>query len=244
MKPDAGTMAQEEPRSGLRPRVLINMAMSLDGKAGPVHALRPEPFRMSRGSRDPARMRELRASVDAVVAGASNLRDDNPGLGLAPEERARRRSLGLSEPLRVVVTSHGRGLLPSLRVFQQELGGPCLLMHAGALDPALDTQLGPHVERVGFGGERIPIPALLERLSRRGCQRILLEGGGELNAQFLAARAVDELYLTVVPRIFGGVSTPLVIAGDGWMDGQIPDARLVSCEPMESELFLHYHFAW
>ena len=40
-------------------------------------------------------------------------------------------------------------------------------------------------------------------LKKRGCKRPLLLGGPEINQLFWDARLVDELYLTVEPRLFG-----------------------------------------
>ena len=57
-----------------------------------------------------------------------------------------------------------------------------------------------------------------------------------------AAHAVDEMYLTVVPRILGGVAAPTLAAGAGFEPDQIPDAKLVSVEQIGDELFLRYEF--
>jgi riboflavin biosynthesis pyrimidine reductase len=65
-----------------------------------------------------------------------------------------------------------------------------------------------------------------------------------LNAQLFAAHAVDELYLTLVPRILGGSATPTVVGGEGFDPDAIPDARLLSLDRVGDELFLRYTFAW
>ena len=70
----------------------------------------------------------------------------------------------------------------------------------------------------------------------------MCEGGGVLVADLFAAHAVDEMYLTVVPRILGGVAAPTLAAGAGFEPDQIPDAKLVSVEQIGDELFLRYEF--
>ena len=70
----------------------------------------------------------------------------------------------------------------------------------------------------------------------------MCEGGGILVADLFAARAVDELYLTVVPRILGGVAAPTLVAGAGFDPDQIPDAKLASLEREGDELYLRYEF--
>ncbi|MBI2442431.1 MAG: dihydrofolate reductase family protein [Candidatus Levybacteria bacterium] len=44
---------------------------------------------------------------------------------------------------------------------------------------------------------------LITRLSKEGFETVLLVGGGEINRAFLEENLVDELYLTLEPRIFG-----------------------------------------
>jgi 5-amino-6-(5-phosphoribosylamino)uracil reductase len=63
-----------------------------------------------------------------------------------------------------------------------------------------------------------------------------------LNAQLFAAGAIDELYLTIVPRILGGAKAPTLAQGSGFAADEIPDGRLASVERVEDELFLVYRF--
>jgi riboflavin biosynthesis pyrimidine reductase len=73
---------------------------------------------------------------------------------------------------------------------------------------------------------------------------LLCEGGGDLAARLFAARAVDEIYLTLVPRILGGARAPTLASGEGFDPDEIPDARLASLEQHGDELFLRYEIAW
>ncbi len=227
-----------------RPRVLINMAVALDGKTSPVRARRSGPLALSRGTEDPRRMRAIRARADAIVIGASNLRDDDPDLALDGAERAERGQRGVAEPLRVVVTTRGAGLSARQRFFQPELGGPSIVAHALPLGRELTAELEPHAELVAFAPPRVAIGDLLELLAQRGVRTLLCEGGSDLNAHFFEARAVDELFLTLVPRVFGGRDAPGVIGGSGFAEGAVPDGRLLSSERVGDELFLHYAFEW
>lgn len=45
--------------------------------------------------------------------------------------------------------------------------------------------------------------AIIRRLFRQKHQRVLVAGGGEINALFLKANLVQHIYLTVEPKIFG-----------------------------------------
>ena len=227
-----------------RPRVLVNFATSVDGKINPAPGLRHGKFMMSRGREDFRRMVSLRATADAVLIGASNLRADNPDLAIPADERDRRRAAGLAEPLRIVLTSTGAGLAPEMRMFDPARGGKSIIVHAAAM-PALERQrLGAVAELAQLGGERVAVEDLLVWLKNRGVQTLLCEGGGNLCAQLFAARAVDQLYVTLVPRILGGARAPTLADGPGFQPDQIPDPTLASMERDGDELYLRYDFRW
>ncbi len=227
-----------------RPRVLVNFATSIDGKINPAPGLRQGKFMMSRARDDFHRMLALRATADAVLIGASNLRADNPDLAIPADERDRRRAAGLPEPLRIVLTSTGAGITPDMRMFDPARGGKSIVVHAKAM-PALERQrLGAVAELAELGGERVAVEDLLAWLRQRGVARLVCEGGGNLCAQLFAARAVDQLYVTVVPRILGGARAPTLADGPGFAPDAIPDPTLASLERLGDELYLRYDFTW
>jgi riboflavin-specific deaminase-like protein len=226
-----------------RPRVLINFAVSLDGKINPAPSKRKGPFVMSRGKEDFRRMRVLRAEGDAILIGAANLRIDDPGLTLAPEERERRRAAGRPDPARIVVTTRGDAIRTDAKIFDRSIGGPAYVVHAAIMPPATRAALSAVAQLVELGTTAVPIDALLAWMrDRLGIGTVVCEGGGILVADLFAARAVDELYLTVVPRILGGVAAPTLVAGAGFDPDQIPDAKLASLEREGDELYLRYEF--
>jgi riboflavin-specific deaminase-like protein len=227
-----------------RPRVLLNFAASLDGKINPAPGLRSGRFMMSRGREDLRRMLSLRAEADAILIGASNLRADDPDLAIPADERAARRERGAPEPLRVVVTSRGAGIEPGMKMFDPARGGRSIILHAAAMPAEARALLAPVAELVELGGERVAPAALLAWFSGHRVRTLLCEGGGDLAAQLFAARAVDELYLTLVPRVLGGAGAPTLADGPGFSTDQIPDGRLASLERMGDELYLRYAFDW
>jgi 5-amino-6-(5-phosphoribosylamino)uracil reductase len=227
-----------------RPRVLLNFASTLDGKINPAPGKRAGAFMMSRNREDLHRMRTLRAQADAVLIGATNLRADDPDLALSADERAARRAAGTPEPLRVVVTGAGDSVVPSMKMFDPQRGGPALVVHTAHMPAATRAALAPVAELVQLGDDAVSIPELLSWLGRRGVRTLLCEGGGQIVAQFFAARAVDELYLTVVPRILGGTDAPTLTGGPGFSPNEVPDAKLASIEQIGDELFLRYDFRW
>ncbi|MES1172383.1 MAG: dihydrofolate reductase family protein [Bacteroidota bacterium] len=231
--------------SGLRPKVLVNFAASIDGKINPAPGLLAGPFTMSRESEDGRRMKELRGRGDAVVVGASNVRADDPALSLSDSERRRRREAGIAEPWRVVVTSRGEGVRPDMKIFDPTLGAGAVVAHTARMPAATRDALGRVARLVELGTETIAIGDLLDWLQASlGVRTVVCEGGGDLCARFFSAQAVDELYLTVVPRILGGARAPTLAAGAGFGPDEIRDARLGAVERIGDELFLRYDFSW
>jgi diaminohydroxyphosphoribosylaminopyrimidine deaminase/5-amino-6-(5-phosphoribosylamino)uracil reductase len=213
----------------VRPHVLCNMATSLDGKVSPVR--RSGSFVMSRHCEDPRRMRELRQRADAVLIGTGNLVADDPDL--APSR------------LRVVVTRGGDRIVPTVKMFDPALGGEAVVAHTATMSEPKAASLRDRATLVNLGETEVNISRLLRWLAEeRGCRVVLCEGGGVLIASLMAARAVDEFYLTVVPRVLGGVGALTVVEGPGFETGAIPDARLTSLDRVGDELFLRYEFSW
>jgi riboflavin biosynthesis pyrimidine reductase len=208
-----------------RPRVLVNFASSIDGKITLAPGLRQGPFTMSRHHEDARRMRQIRARADAIVIGASSIRTDDPDLAIDAKERMRRRDAGEREPMRMVVTGTGEGIHTRQKMFDPALGGASFVLHGERMSVETKERLG------GWAVER-------------GIKTLLCEGGGTLCAQFFAARAVDELFVTLVPRILGGAQAPSLAEGPGFGSDEIPDATLGSIERFGDELLLRYDFRW
>jgi riboflavin-specific deaminase-like protein len=190
-------------------------------------------------------MRQIRATADAILIGAGNLRADNPDLAIDAKERMRRREAGEREPLRMVVTGSGEGIWPNQKMFDPALGGPSFVLHSERLPAEARERIAPVATLVTLGQRDVDMPRLLEWAAReRGVRTIVCEGGGILCAQLFAARAVDELFVTVVPRILGGALAPTLAGGPGFSADEIPDATLGSIDRLGNELFLRYDFRW
>ena len=184
----------------MRPRVIVNCAMSADGKI----ALESRRQTRISSDQDIARVHRLRNRCDAILVGVETVLCDDPGL-LVKEKyvtRARR-------PLRVVLDSKGR-TPPDAKVVSPD--ARTLIVFAGK---PIRNRWGPNVEVVAAGaGPRISIPALLEELGRRGIRRLLVEGGGTVIWSFLREGAVDRLMIYVGSLALGG-SGPTPCGGEG-----------------------------
>jgi dihydrofolate reductase len=72
---------------------------------------------------------------------------------------------------------------------------------------------------------------LLEQLSRMGHEQVILAGGGVINTLFVKARLVDELLLTISPKLFGQ-GLPL------FTEKLDLDLKLIHLEQLETDTLL------
>jgi riboflavin-specific deaminase-like protein len=221
------------------PYVLINMAMSADGKIATANRAIA-----SFGSRhDQQHLHALRATVDAVISGARTVRAENVSLGPGPARcRRLRRQRGLADcHLRIVVTRSGH-LPATARIFKVR-SSPLIILTCQKAGSAARRRLQRLADDVGvFGKEDVDLRAALAWLRTRwNVRRLLSEGGGELNRALCAAGLVHELHLTLCPKIFGGATAPTI--ADGQVLGSLAEARrcrLRTIRRVADELFLTY----
>lgn len=224
---------------GPRPFVLVNMAMTADGKIASANRAVS-----SIGSvRDHEHLLELRATADAVMAGARTV-DLNPiNLGPGPAKFRRRRiTRGLSEyNLRIIVSGSG-SINPKAKVFKHRFS-PIIVLTTRRMSAASRRRLQTLADEIKICGRReIDFSSALRWLRRRwDVKRLLCEGGGELNDALFGAGLVDELHLTVCPKVFGGGNAPTIADGTGFT--RLPDTAqltLKSARRVGNELFLVY----
>jgi diaminohydroxyphosphoribosylaminopyrimidine deaminase/5-amino-6-(5-phosphoribosylamino)uracil reductase len=190
-----------------RPWVILKTAMTLDGKI----ATRSGDSRWITGEEAREMVHELRSACMAVVAGIGTVLADDPMLNARPAGRA------ACQPARVVVDSSARLPLES-RLAQTAREFPTIVMHLpGAPAARLEALRAAGVETRACGERdgRVEIDDMCRRLGESGIDSLLLEGGGELNHAFLAARQVDEVIAFVAPRIFGGATARTPVGGPG-----------------------------
>lgn len=61
----------------------------------------------------------------------------------------------------------------------------------------------------------VDINDLMIKLGSMGIDSLLLEGGGTLNAAFLEAGCVDEVWTFIAPKIIGGEGAKTPVSGKG-----------------------------
>ncbi len=190
-----------------QPFVTVKFAMSLDGKI----ATRTGDARWISGAASRQRVHELRDQTDAILVGINTVLADDPLLTTRLEQHWR----PVQHPLRVVLDARGR-MPASAAMLADAVAGTTLIATTAAASVEWQASIGNAeiLELPSNAEGRVAIPALLSELGQRDISSLLVEGGGEIIAAFLAAQAVQKLHVVIAPKIIGGVA-PSPVGGVG-----------------------------
>jgi riboflavin biosynthesis pyrimidine reductase len=221
-----------------RPYAGINMVSTVDGKVviggpGTTHLIGSETDHWLMGRID--------AQVDAVLFGAGLVREDDPPYPSFPPGRAEERRAGGLRPsvLWAVVSTRGE-FAQRPRMLQVERENTALFVSSLA-GPERLKQLSEWTQ-VFVCGEREVDPLLMGGVfrDRLGVNRLMSLGGPKLNASLIEAGAIDELFLTLAPKIQGGSGWETAVEGAGFAADLMPRLELLSLYGDGSELYLRY----
>jgi riboflavin-specific deaminase-like protein len=214
-----------------RPYLALNFATTLDGRAaidgksGPIGS-----------ATDTEVLQRLRTRVDAVMIGAGTMRAERYGRIVSdPELRAYREQTGLEhDPLGVIVTT--RLDLPWDAGLFSDGGGQVVVFTASDEEPP-ETATPVTVIR---HDNQVDLAQAMEWLrGEGGIRSALCEGGPHLHGVLRAAGLADELFLTIAPKLAGGVA-PNILEGTL---GETSPQELVWLLESEGELFARYRNA-
>jgi 2,5-diamino-6-(ribosylamino)-4(3H)-pyrimidinone 5'-phosphate reductase len=207
----AGLTFPEAPAG--RPYTFINMVSTIDGKT--VTGTDQEPVGDLGSQVDHLLMRRIESAADAILIGAGALRS-TPGLWY-PKDK-----------WRFVLTRSGE-LDYASRFFTDAPEKVGVLAPADVSVPSAHLHLSNDVA------------ATLDKLRNQlGITHLLIEGGSEINAEFLRLDLVDELFLTLAPKIKLGNCLPTYAGGQPLDRQQVQNYDLLEHHQVGSELFLRY----
>ena len=204
-----------------RPRVSVNMAISLDGKIA-TKAYTPARFT---SAADGQRLLQLRAGADALLVGRGTLEADTMRMIVPAEVLGERPG-----PLRCIVSRKGCWDVKH-PVFQSE--GPAVILYSHCVSASPRG-----VEAVEVNG----LLEVMEDLYDRGVKHLHCEGGGMLLYEMMENDWVDDLFLTWAAGVaFGGATAPSIVGEAG---AYLPQSREFEIAEFmkadQGECFLHY----
>ena len=223
-----------------------NFVSSVDG----VVAIDPEtPPSVLSGKSDTDRfvMGLLRAFAEAVVVGAGTLRAEprhlwTPGHiypDMTEPYAELRESLGLDPEPRLVLLSRRGDLDPSLPAFDRG----ALVLTTEEAASRLRRVLPASSKTMGLQEDRLTVPGVLEVVRSEGHHRVLTEGGPTVLGGFLRDGVLDELFLTLSPRIAGrepGDQRLGLVEKFSLPPSALQSLTLLSAKQDGSHLFLRY----
>ncbi|MEU5791541.1 dihydrofolate reductase family protein [Micromonospora purpureochromogenes] len=218
-----------------RPYVLLSCATSIDGYIDDATGQRL----MLSNADDLARVDAVRAGCDAILVGAGTVRRDDPRLVIRSERLRRARMDRGLPPSPVKVTLTGRGDLDrSARFFT--VGDADRIVYCASPAVAKTSEVLDGLATVVDAGDPLDPARALADLAGRGVDRLMVEGGGSVHAQFLTAGLADELHLVVAPFFVGDPRAPRFVR-----DGPFPwhpdrRARVIEARQIGDVVLVRY----
>ncbi|MBO5519793.1 MAG: 2,5-diamino-6-(ribosylamino)-4(3H)-pyrimidinone 5'-phosphate reductase [Candidatus Methanomethylophilus sp.] len=207
----------------MKPFVLVNCAMSADGKlAGPER----KQVRIS-SEEDMVRVKNLRKRYDAILVGVGTVIADDPHLTI-------KNATYEENPVRIVLDSHGR--IPSdARVLDDR--APTVIV----TNNECTKDWGSNVTVIRGGSGRINLTDVLHILAKDlGIENMIVEGGGEVIASFFREKLVDRYSVFVGGLLIGGRTSPTPADGEGWLAPEGVKLSLDSAEVLGNGALLTF----
>lgn len=218
-----------------RPYVLLSVAASIDGY---IDDNTDERLLLS-NDEDFDRVDKVRAGVDAILVGANTIRRDNPRLLVRSDDRRKRRvDAGQTESPMKVTMSAGGQFDPASKFFSTGDIDKIVYVPTATVDKA--TAAVGAVSSVVDAGDEVDLSFVLDDLARRGVKRLMIEGGGTIHTQFLAAGLADEIHLVVAPFLVGDSTAPRFVSDATFPQNPASRMHLAEVKQIGDVVLLRY----
>lgn len=211
-----------------RPHVILSSAISLDGKI----ATKKGDSELS-SKLDKIRIHKLRSNVDAILIGYNTLRLDNPLLSV-------RYTKG-KNPVRIILDSRGK-ISSKSKIIKSCKMIPTIIAVSKNIPAKNLTRLKKYpLEIIIAGNMKVNLKQLLKQLVKRKIKKLLVEGGGIINWEFVKQNLFDEIIITITPIIIGGKESVTFVEGTGFSKiTKSTKLKLRNVKQQKNELVLHY----
>lgn len=219
------------------PHVIVNLAMSADGKLSTVER---RQVKIS-GKNDFSRVDVLKAGVDAIMVGIGTVLADDPSLTVKSSAlKEERTAAGKDEnPVRIVVDSRAR--TPSDAGILHKGPGRRVVAVSKSADHAKIKELSDFADIICAGEKRVDLCALMEALADLGISTVMVEGGGSLIWSLFEEGLVDEFYTCIGNVVIGGATAPTPADGKGFIDESLfPHLELSGMEKIDEGVLLKW----
>ncbi len=211
-----------------RPHIILSAAISVDGKI----ATKTGDSNLS-SKIDKIRVHKLRSKVDAILIGQNTLRRDDPILSV-------RYAKG-KNPIRIILDSRGK-ISSKSKIIKTCNKIPTILAVSKNISNKNLQRLKKYpLEIIVTGENKVNLKQLLKQLEKRKIKKLLLEGGGTVNWEFIKQGLFDEIIVTVTPFLIGGTKSISLVQGLGFSKiSKSTKLKLKKIKQQKNELVLHY----
>lgn len=219
----------------MRPYVILNAAMTLDGKI----ATQTGSSNIS-GEEDLKRVHEIRKQCDGIMVGIGTVLADDPRLTVHkidanPDDN----------PVRVVVDSKCRTPIDA-RITNSD--AKTIIACANEFkDDFIQSEKYEVFKKRGVkffwsGDEIVDLTSLMSYLHEEGIEKLMLEGGSTLNFSMIKSGLIDEISICVAPMVVGGANAKTFFDGEGFdlMDDSVK-LELTGHYNLGKDLILKYN---
>lgn len=222
-----------------RPYFYTNFVSTIDGKV----QVTTNPFAYwPIGSKtDYQTLLELRAVSDVLIHGKNTAmwmkHVDNL---VKPEFISLRKKLGKTKDLAYVVLSNNPDKQLLENVSHPSANTSIITSQSSSLSNIPNLPNNPKI--LQFGREKVNLKMFSDYLFNSGYRNILIEGGPVLLGSFLASGLLDEIFLTIAPKIFGNKNnqTLTMVEGHLFPPDKIKNLKPISCKQIKNEVYLRY----
>jgi 2,5-diamino-6-(ribosylamino)-4(3H)-pyrimidinone 5'-phosphate reductase len=212
-----------------RPHVIVNCAMSADGK---IALPNRKQLRIS-SEEDIERVYRLCNECDAVLVGIETVLSDDPKLTIKEKYVENPR-----QPLRVILDSKCR--IPKNSLVLNKTAKTLIITTKGN-EKNFDED---HIEVIGCKADNeghVDLECALDLLYQKSVKKLLVGGGGIIIWNFLKKKLVDDLFIYIGPCIIGGKDTPTVADGLGIKnEGELINLKIIDVNRLGSGILVHY----
>ena len=213
----------------MKPKVIVNCAMSADGKI----ALPDKSEIKISGEEDFERVHNLRNSVDAILVGIGTVLADDPKLTVKEKYVH-----DPHQPIRIVLDTH-------LRTPEN-----ALIVNDKAKTIIVKDEQQPYSKKYLDTVTVLSVPSkkgmlnlekTVQALSKQGINTLLVEGGGTVIWNFITHGLVDDLFVYIGSMIIGGKQTPTMAMGQGFEhEDDLIRLQHIETKKIGDGLLLHY----
>ena len=185
----------------IKPYILVKSAISLDGKIATCTG----DSKWISNEKSRKLVHKLRTQFDAILVGTNTVLKDNPMLSSRGYGKNPVRVL-LDEKLKIPANYNVvDGTIPTIILYDENI----------KRIPEYFNKDCIKLVAINFKQAKKDFNVIIEKLNKMALKRIMIEGGGEINASVLKTGKADEILLFVAPIIVGGRKAKTFVEGNG-----------------------------